>query len=81
MASTGPDGTPVAVRVFEGNTQDPKTVGEQVRTLASSFGVKEVTLVGDWGMIKQKEISLMNGEYFHYITAITKPQVKKLIKI
>jgi len=76
---TGPDGTPVAVRVFEGNTQDPKTVGEQVRTLASSFGVKEVTLVGDRGMIKQKEINLINDKYFHYITAITKPQIKKLI--
>ena len=46
---TGPDGMPVAVRVFEGNTQDPKTVAEQVRTLASSFEVKEVTLVNDRG--------------------------------
>ena len=76
---TGPDGTPVAVRVFEGNTQDPKTVGEQVRTLASSFGVKEVTLVGDRGMLKQKQINLINDKDFHYITAITKPQIRKLI--
>jgi len=76
---TGPDGTPVAVRVFEGNTQDPKTVGEQVRSLASSFGVKGVTLVGDRGMLKQKEINLINDKRFHYITAITKPQIKKLI--
>ena len=76
---TGPDGTPVSVRVFEGNTQDPKTVGEQVRSLASSFGVKGVTLVGDRGMLKQKEINLINDKRFHYITAITKPQIKKLI--
>ena len=73
------NGTPVAVRVFEGNTQDPKTVGEQVRTLASSFGVKEVTLVGDRGMLKHKEINLINDKDFHYITAITKPQIRKLI--
>ena len=31
------------------------------------------------GMIKQKEIDLINDKYFHYITAITQPQIKKLI--
>jgi transposase len=75
----GADGTPVAVRVFEGNTQDPKTISEQVHTLASTFGVKEVTVVGDRGMIKQTEIDLLNEKGFHYITAITKPQITKLI--
>ena len=76
---TGAEGTPVAVRVFEGNTQDPKTIPEQVQTLTSIFGVKEVTLVGDRGMIKQAEIDLLNDKGFHYITAITKPQIRKLI--
>jgi hypothetical protein len=76
---TSADGTPVAVRVFEGNTQDPKTISEQVRTVAGTFGVEEVTLVGDRGMIKQAQIDLLNEKGFHYITAITKPQIKKLI--
>ena len=39
----GPDGLPVAVRVFEGNTTDTKTVAEQVRILAKSFEVKNIT--------------------------------------
>ena len=69
----------MAVRVFKGNTQDPKTISEQVRTLGGTFGVKEVTLVGDRGMIKSAEIDLLNDKNFHYITAITKPQIKKLI--
>jgi len=30
---TGPEGAPAAVRVFAGNTQDPKTVTEQIRQL------------------------------------------------
>jgi transposase len=34
---TSADGTPVAVRVFEGNTQDPKTISEQVRSLVATF--------------------------------------------
>jgi len=77
---TGPEGTPVAVRVFEGNTPDTQTVAEQVGILADSFGVESVTLVGDRGMLKQTEIDLLNEERFHYITAITKPQIKKLLR-
>jgi transposase, IS4 family len=77
---TGPDGTPVAVRVFEGNTPDTQTVAEQVGILASTFGVEGVTMVGDRGMLKQTGIALLNDKRFHYITAITKPQIKKLVR-
>jgi transposase len=76
----GPDGTPLAVRVFEGNTPDTQTVEEQVSVLAKSFGVTGITLVGDRGMIKQPEIKQINAQFFHYITAITKPQIKKLLR-
>ncbi|MBT9140421.1 MAG: hypothetical protein DDT30_00997 [Dehalococcoidia bacterium] len=76
----GPDGTPVAVRVFEGNIPDSQTVAEQVRILGESFGVKRVTVVGDRGMLKQTEINLLNDRRFHYITAITKPQIEKLLR-
>lgn len=77
---TGPEGSPVAVRVFAGNTPDKKTVPTQIRILAKSFGVKEVTLVGDRGMLKQTQINLLSQEQFHYITAITKPQIEKLLR-
>ena len=53
---TEEDGTPVAVRVFEGNTSDPKTVESQIQALAENFGAKEVTLVGDRGMLKSGQI-------------------------
>ena len=77
---TGANGTPVAVRVFEGNTTDRDTVPQQIHILAESFGVKEVTLVGDRGMMKQPEIGMLNQSHFHYITAITKPQIRKLMR-
>lgn len=77
---TGGDGTPVAVRVFKGNTADVDTVPKQISVLAESFGVKEVTLVGDRGMLKQPEIKMLNQTQFHYITAITKPQIRKLMR-
>jgi hypothetical protein len=75
---TDGDGEPVAVRVFEGNTPDAKTVAEQVRTLAENFGVREVTLVGDRGMLKGPQIEALPDE-FRYITAITKPQIRTLL--
>lgn len=74
-----PDGLPVAVRVFRGNTVDTKTVSEQVRILAGNFGAKEVTLVGDRGMLKGPQINELPDD-FRYITAITKPQIMKMLE-
>lgn len=72
-------GTPLSVEVFEGNTQDPKTVAAQVEKAVKRFGAKSVTFVGDRGMIKSQQIELLNTVGFHYITAITRPQIEKLI--
>lgn len=72
------DGMPVAIRVFKGNTNDTKTVSEQVRILAQSFGVKEVTLVGDRGMLKGPQIAAL-PDAFRYLTAISKPQIRKFL--
>ncbi len=77
---TDDEGRPVAIEVFEGNTQDPKTVANQIQKMAGRFGVTEVTLVGDRGMIKQTQINELEEQKFHYITAITKPQIETLIK-
>lgn len=77
---TDDDGHPISIEVFQGNTQDPKTVSSQIQKVAERFGAKEVTLVGDRGMIKRAQIDELNNEYkFNYITAITKPQIEKLI--
>jgi hypothetical protein len=46
-----PDGCPVAIEVFDGNTADPKTLGVQVEKLKRRFGLDHVVLVGDRGMI------------------------------
>lgn len=78
---TDDSGYPIAIEVFEGNTQDPKTVSSQIKKLAERFGVKEVALVGDRGMIKSHQITELNDDHqFNYITAISKSQIEKLIK-
>jgi transposase len=74
------EGVPVSVRVFEGNTQDVKTVGDQINALVKRFGVEEVIFVGDRGMLKQPQLNLLEDHRFHYITAITKAQIQKFLK-
>jgi len=71
-------GEPVSTEVFAGNTQDPQTFASQVRKAAQLFGCERVTFVGDRGMIKIPQIENL-PEGFHYITAITKPQIYSLI--
>ncbi len=78
---TDDEGMPVAIRVFKGNTQDPKTVETQLGALTKQFNVENLIFVGDRGMIKkdqQKEIS--SKENWYWITAITKPQINTLLK-
>lgn len=77
---TADDGEPLAVRVFEGNTADPSTVSTQIEILKSQFGVTEVVLVGDRGMIKAKGKEALNAEGWRYITALTDAQVRTLLK-
>jgi transposase len=78
-----PQGQPVSIEAFPGNTTDTKTFGSQVRKVAHRFGGKGVTLVGDRGMIKGPQIKQIQAEdslELHYITAITKPQIETLLK-
>ncbi len=71
-------GEPVSTEVFAGNTQDTQTFASQVKKAAELFGCERVTFVGDRGMVKTPQIKSL-PEGFHYITAITKPQIKSLI--
>ena len=75
------DGHPVAIEVFPGNTQDPRTVAAQLEKLQGRFGVTAITFVGDRGMIKGQQVEDLAQHGFHYITAITKPQIDKLLRI
>ena len=72
-------GQPLSIEVFVGNTQDPTTVASQIRKVAWRFGGGEITFVGDRGMIKNQQVEDLAEYGFHYITAITKPQIEALI--
>jgi Transposase DDE domain len=74
------EGHPVSIEVFPGNTHDPQTLAAQVAKLKGRFGVHEITFVGDRGMIKSQHIADLAQQGFHYLTAITKPQIEKLLR-
>lgn len=77
---TDGDGEPMSVRVFAGNTADPVTVADQIEILKKKFQVQEVVFVGDRGMIKAKGKEQLSEQGMRYITALTDPQVRKLLK-
>ena len=73
-------GEPLAVRVFEGNTADPTTVPTQITILKQRFAVEEVVFVGDGGMVKAKGKAALTAERIRYLTALSEPQVRRLLK-
>ena len=77
---TDSDGIPVSVEVFKGNTSDCKTFASQIKKASMRFGIKDVTMVGDRGMIKSTQIEALGEEHFHYITAITRSQIEVLVR-
>jgi transposase len=75
------DGDPICVEVFSGNTRDNQTVESQLEKIQKEFNVEEMIFIGDRGMIKSAQIDqITKHNKWCYITAITKPQIEKLIK-
>ena len=77
---TAADGEPLAVRVFQGNTTDCTTVATQIEIVKKRFRVTEVVFVGDRGMVKANGKTALTTAGLKYITALTDPQVRKLLK-
>lgn len=77
---TNAAGCPVAVEVFAGNTSDPKTVATQVDKLRQRFGLSDMVLIGDRGMITSARIreDLPASHGIQWISALRATQIQKL---
>ena len=76
-----PEGRPVAVEVYPGNTGDPTTVPDQVEKLRNRFGLKRIVLVGDRGMLTDTQIGhLKKHPGVGWISALRNPAIRKLVK-
>lgn len=68
------DGCPVAVRVFDGESTDPSTVGRQLELLRRGFGLERVALVGGCGMPYEPE-----SRDFDWITSLRRSAIRQLV--
>ena len=74
-----PDGCPVAIEVFEGDTADPRTLAAQIDKVKKRFALEHVVLVGDRGMITQARIDAeIAPAGLDWITALRTPAIRAL---
>ncbi|MGH3154296.1 MAG: IS1634 family transposase [Streptosporangiaceae bacterium] len=84
---TDPDGRPVAVRVFPGNTGDPSAFTKITEVVREKFGLAGMVMVGDRGMITSARIAALNQagdgtarpDPYGWITALRAPAIRKLM--
>jgi hypothetical protein len=84
---TDPEGRPVAVRVFPGNTGDPAAFTAITDVVREKFGLAQMVMVGDRGMITSARIQALNQredgtqrpDPYGWITALRAPAIKKLM--
>jgi hypothetical protein len=84
---TDPDGRPVAVRVFPGNTGDPAAFTQITKVVREKFGLEGMVMVGDRGMITSARIAALNQlddgtarpDPYGWITALRAPAIRKLM--
>jgi len=74
-----PQGRPVAVEVFAGNTADPTAFISAASTVKERFGLADVVLVGDRGMITSARIeALKDVGGLGWITSLRAPAIQAL---
>ena len=84
---TDPEGRPVAVRVFPGSTGDPGAFTAIADVVRKKFGLQEMVMAGDRGMITSARIAALNQfedgtarpDPYGWITALRAPAIRKLI--
>src|SRR6185312_3888204 len=84
---TDPAGRPVAVRVLPGNTGDPAAFTAITDVMRDRFGLAQMVMVGDRGMITSARIAALNQagdgtghpDPYGWITALRAPAIRKLM--
>ena len=78
---TDAEGRPVAVEVFAGNTSDPESFKTAIARVRKDFGIANLIMVGDRGMITGTRIDdLRKLEGMDWITALKAPAIAALAR-
>ena len=74
------EGCPVSVKVFEGNTADPGTLGAQLEKLRKRFSLSRIVLVGDRGLLTDARIrEEVRPAGLGWVTVLRAPAIRKLV--
>src|SRR5690606_29005493 len=74
-------GCPVAVEVFDGTTADPRTLGVQIEKLQQRFGLSQLVLVGDRGLLTAARVrEELRPAGLDWITALRSPDIRSLVE-
>jgi len=77
---TNGDGCPVGVAVYRGNTNDQKTLADRVTELKQDYGLQDVILAGDRGMLTAARLPELSAAGMRSVTALTHPQILQLVQ-
>jgi len=78
---TDPEGRPVAVEVFPGNTGDPQSFKTAITRVRGDFGIARLVMVGDRGMITGTRIDdLRKLEGMEWVSALKAPAIAALAR-
>ncbi|MCI0584892.1 MAG: IS1634 family transposase, partial [Chloroflexi bacterium] len=73
-------GCPIAVEAFTGNTADPATLEAQIGKLRDRFGLTDVVLVGDRGMLTSARIErLREIGGIGWVSCLRAPAIRRLV--
>jgi hypothetical protein len=76
---TDPDGRPVGIDLFNGNTADATAFKTAVSKVRDDFGLKELVFVGDRGMITKTRVADLRGlQGAGWVTALKAPDIAAL---
>lgn len=77
---TDEQGRPIAVEAFAGNTADPATLETQLEKLQERFGITDIVLVGDRGMLTSARIDrLRERGGIGWVSALRAPAIRALV--
>jgi len=77
---THQEGCPVGAAVYRGNTNDQKTLPDRIQELKQDYGLKDVVMAGDRGMITAARLPELSAAGIRSVTALTHPQMLQLVQ-
>jgi hypothetical protein len=74
-----PQGRPVAIAVHDGSTPDQKTLPGAVEAVRERFGIHDVVVVGDRGMLTKAHAEALTEAGVEFVSALKSAQIRALL--